>query len=471
MVYKLPDKNKRLYFIGIGGAGMSAIAYVLLEMGYNVSGSDKSLNPMTTRLVQKGGKVYLGHKSDNVVNADLVVVSTAISKDNCEYKEALKREIPIWHRAEMLSALMSDKISIAIAGTHGKTTTTSMTALLLEKIGLNPTSIIGGELDDIGGNSKLGKGEYIVAEADESDGSFLKMSPDYTIITNIEADHLDYYENYDNVTSAFMKFLEGIKADGKAFLCYDDIGLRKLAKKLSGNVVSYAIENTDADILAKDVEILEGGSEFNVLLSGESLGRMKLNVPGLHNIENSLGVLGLGLEIGIKFSDIADSLRLYRGVRRRFQFKGRVDDINVYDDYAHHPTEVEATLKAAANYKKGKTKRIIAVFQPHRFSRTYHLFREFGKAFGNADVLILTDIYSAGERPIQNVSGDSIYNKVVDSGHKDVKYIQEKEKIADYLLDIVQAGDMVITMGAGDIWKVGEELVSRLTKKQNANSI
>ena len=471
MAYQLPDKNQKIYFIGIGGAGMSAIAYVLLKMGYNVSGSDKSQNTMTARIVKNGGKVYLGHKSENVIGSDLVVISTAITPDNCEYKKALQENIPIWHRADMLSALMSNKISIAIAGTHGKTTTTSMTALLLEKSGLDPTSIIGGELEDIGGNSKLGSGKYLVAEADESDGSFLKMNPDYVIITNMEADHLDYYKTYDNIKDAFSRFIRSIRQSGKGFICYDDIELRKLGKELKRNTISYGIENEESNIMAKNIKILEEGSEFDISINKEILGKVRLNIPGLHNIVNSLGVIGVGLEVGIKFSDIAEILPLYRGVRRRFQFKGKVDDVFIYDDYAHHPTEIKATLKAAKNFRKGLIKRIVVIFQPHRYSRTFHLYQEFGKAFGDADVLILTDIYSAGESLIDNVNGELIYKEVINSGHKDVKYIPEKENISDYLLDIIHDGDLVITMGAGDICKVGDELVEKLAKSPNAGSV
>jgi len=471
MSYKLPDRDKKIYFIGIGGAGMSAIAYVLLKMGYSVSGSDKALNTMTARIAKNGGKVYLGHKKENVKGADIIVISTAITPDNCEYKKALEDNIPIWHRADMLSALMNDKISIAIAGTHGKTTTTSMTALLLEKSGLDPTSIIGGELEDIGGNSKLGSGKYLVAEADESDGSFLKMNPDYVIITNMEADHLDYYKNYENIKDAFSRFIRSVRKDGKGFLCYDDIELRKLGKELKRNTISYGIENEESDIIAKNIKILEEGSEFDVLVNNKILGKLRLNIPGLHNIVNSLGVIGVGLETGIKFSDIAQILPMYRGVRRRFQLKGKVDDVYIYDDYAHHPTEIRATLKAAKGFRQGTIKRLVVIFQPHRYSRTFHLYQEFGKAFGDADVLILTDIYSAGEQPIENVDGESIYKEAIKSGHKDVKYMPEKDKIADYLLDIIQDGDLVITMGAGDVWKVGEELIDKLPKRQNASSL
>ena len=458
------DDVKRIHFIGIGGVGMSAIAWILLQKGCNVSGSDMSENNMTRRLAHHGAKIYKDHNAENIQDGDLVVTSTAIKSDNPELIQANAMGLPIWRRAKALAAIMSSGTSIAVAGTHGKTTTTSMLTLVFEKAGLNPTSLIGGELNDIGGNAKLGTGKYIIAEADESDGSFLEMSPDMIIITNVEADHLDYYKNYEEIETIFSEFINKMSPNGLAVVCVDNEGVRNVvAKNKDKRFLTYGIKHSKADLVADKITSSGMGSEFDVIYKAKNLGRIAISVPGQHNVLNSLGVIGIALNCGLDFEKIKKVIKEYKGVCRRFQIKGNVNDVCVVDDYAHHPSEIMATLNAAKNCKTTKDSRIICIFQPHRYSRTFFLADQFGAAFSDADMVIITDVYSAGEAPIENVSGETIFNKLTkkSNGNTD-HYIPILKDIPQFLERNVKRGDMVITLGAGNVWQVGDELMKLL---------
>ncbi|MCX6999126.1 MAG: UDP-N-acetylmuramate--L-alanine ligase [Candidatus Sumerlaeota bacterium] len=458
---------KRIHFIGIGGVGMSAIAWVLLKKGIPVSGSDVQPNSLTARLEQIGAKIRFGHSPDNVKDAGLVVISSAIREDNPELVHARSLKIPIWHRSRMLADILAEGDGITIAGTHGKTTTTSMVSLMLEKAGLDPTILIGGDLPELGGNAKLGGGKYIVAEADESDGTFLLYHPRYTIITNVEPDHLDYYRMPENVRKAFQKFLLGLPADGYAILCADDIGLRSILNiNLSCNAVFYSTRFINADFYAGDITLSPGGSNFILYKQKEAMGEMYLSIPGHHNIQNALAAVALGHTLGVPLNIIKDALEGFHGVKRRFQVKGIYEGVTVIDDYAHHPTEVSATLASAIALRESKKGRIIVVFQPHRYTRTQDFHAQFAQSFDTADIVVITEVYSAGEKPISGVSGKLIYDGLVKRSHPNVLYVPDMDDICDKLLSIIVPGDIVFTMGAGNISKVGERLLQRLTLKQ-----
>ncbi len=442
---------------------MSSIAKVLLDMGYTVSGSDAQKSAVTTKLEQAGATVHIGHNYENIGDTQAVVVSTAIPDNNPEVKAARDHKIPIYHRADMLAFLMSKQQGIAVAGAHGKTTTTSMIALMLEKSGMDPTVIIGGELESIGGSAKLGKGRYLVAEADESDGSFLKLSPQIAVVTNIENDHMDYYKTMDNILRTFDQFLHKLDLkEGLAVLCFDNAYVRDIASNIGRRYVSYALEH-EADYTARNIKSDGPVTTFEVYHGGEPLGTAKICVPGLHNVTNALAAVAVGMEVGLNFSQIAEGLSMFQGAKRRFQSKGRVNGIWVVDDYAHHPTEIATTLKGA---RQTEPKRLICVFQPHRYTRTKFLCKEFGGAFTPADMLILTDIYSAGEQPIPGISGETIKDEVERQTSQRVTYIPDKDKIARYLAEIAEPGDLIMTMGAGNIYQAGEELVEKLTQQQ-----
>lgn len=457
------NRINRIHFVGIGGAGMSAIAKVLLEMGYTVSGSDLKASSTTRRLAELGAVTYIGHRRENLDSPDLLVVSSAVPETNVEVVAAREADIPILQRGEMLAYLMAMKRGIAVAGSHGKTTTTSMISLVLEKTGLDPTVLIGGELNDIGGNAKLGHGEYLVAEADESDGSFLKLRPEIAVVTNIEDDHLDYYGTVDRIVAAFANFIAGVKRGGIAVLCIDNGYVNKIAREAEGRVITYSIRG-DADITAGDITSEGLGTRSQVVVRGQEMGELVLKVPGEHNVANALAAIAVGLEVGLSFDQISRTLETFRGVHRRFELVGEVAGVRVVDDYGHHPTEIMATLKAA---RQGGFARIIAVFQPHRYTRTKFLHEEFGRAFGDADEVIITDIYSAGETPILGVSAQLIVEKTAAQGQK-VTYIPKLEDIPSYLAPRVKEGDLVLTIGAGDVWRVGEMLIEQLRAQQGA---
>jgi len=452
----LKTNNFVTHFVGIGGAGMSGIAKILLQKGHRVSGSDIKRSPVTDRLTKLGALIYIGHSRENVSpDAKLVVVSSAIPKDNPEVLEAKRRGIEIISRGEMLARLMEGYKGISVAGAHGKTTITSMIALCLEKNGFNPTIIVGGELNDIGGNAKLGRGQYFVTEADESDGSFLRLEPYIAVVSNVEDDHLDYYGSFVNIISAFKKYICNVVPEGFAVLCVDDPFLKEVAASGSSRVVTYGFSPSAS--YRVDLISTKGYSSLcEIFFRKKKLGNLELKVPGRHNMVNALAAIAVSRELGIDFQAAADTLKNFTGVCRRFQLLGKIDGVLVIDDYAHHPTEIAATLSAA---RQGKPKRIIAVFQPHRFTRTKYLYEEFGRAFGDADLVIVNDIYSAGEKPISGVDARLIVEEINKSSNRNVIYIPSQDETVEFLRKNMRSGDLILTLGAGDVWKIGSTLV------------
>lgn len=454
------DKKKRVHFIGIGGIGMSGIAIVLLEMGYKVSGSDLETNDLTKKIQALGGEVSRGHAASNILNdVGLAVYSSSISKDNPELSEISKRKIPLVHRAEMLGWIFNKKKGLAVTGTHGKTTTTSLISVMLESSGADPAVIIGGEVARFEGNAKAGKGSYAVAEADESDSSFLHLKPFYAVLTNIEMEHIDHFRTLDDAKAAYRAFIDNLKKGGTLFYNYEDPNIRDILEGFRPGRKSFGLSK-GADIYAADIKMKAFKTSFKCVLNGKALGRVRLNIPGRHNVLNALAAILAGLECGLKFRDIAGSLEGFSGTKRRFQLRLEKDGVMLIDDYAHHPTEIKAVLSACRNWAD---KRVIAIFQPHRYTRTKYLAKEFGLCFDGADKLILTDIYAASEKPISGVSVRGIYDKIRASGLEDVEIIK-KEDIADRVIKIKKPGDMILVLGAGDIKKVGDELYERLSR-------
>ena len=459
---------KKIHFVGIGGAGMSPLARILLDLGFEVSGSDRADSPTVRMLRGRGAKVFIGHDESNInTDLDAVVISSAIPEDNPEIAAAKKFNKKILHRSDINAALLNSRKGIAVAGAHGKTTTTSMIGFVLFNANVDPTIIIGGESADLGTSAILGKSDWLVSEADESDGSFVKLKPMISVVTNVEDDHLDHYGTLDNIRKAFKTFVENTdKKNGVTVLCFDNENLRKLAEKIDRKVVSYGIDN-EADFMAKNIEATGDGIEFDVVHNEDGkknqLGHVSLKIHGQHNVLNSLATIAVAMQVGLDFGDIVKGLAQFHGAKRRFQAKGHVKNVWIVDDYAHHPTEIAATLKAA---RETNPRRLVCVFQPHRYSRTKLLLKEFGNAFKEADVLVLTDIYAAGEKPIEGVTGESMLKEVIETTSQDVSYIPNVDEIADYLVDFVEEGDLVITMGAGNVYKVGEELVEMLKRRK-----
>lgn len=460
---------KKFHFIGIGGAGMSALAKILIESGYEISGSDCAASANTEMLKKLGAKIFIGHDEKNISNdIEAIVYSSAIPKNNPEILKAAELKIPKLHRSDINAMLVNSKKGIAVAGSHGKTTTTSMIGFVLHSAGVDPSIVIGGESADLGTSAILGKSEYLVSEADESDGSFISLKPAVAVVTNIEDDHLDFYGTVEKIRAAFKIFLENIIEGGVAVICLDNENLREIAGEIPHKVISYGIDNA-ADFTAKNIYSGVKGVSFDVFHGEKLLGRVQLAIHGRHNVLNALATIATASEIGVEFSKIADALGKFHGAKRRFQTKGNVRSIWIVDDYGHHPTEIAATLKAA---RETNPRRVICVFQPHRYTRTKLLLKEFGTAFADADLLVLTDIYSAGEEKIEGINGESILKEVLsNSKEKEISYIPEREKIAEYLLDNVVTGDLVITMGAGDIYKTGEELIELLKKQRQRSKI
>ncbi|MCM3129930.1 UDP-N-acetylmuramate--L-alanine ligase [Paenibacillus sp. MER 78] len=434
---------------------MSAIARVMLEMGYTVTGSDVVSQELTEKLAAKGATIYIGHTPEQVHGADLVVYSTAASKDNVERVEAEQLNIPILHRAQMLARLLNERKGVAVAGAHGKTTTSSMIALVMEECGVDPTYIIGGEIMNLGTNAKAGKGEHVVAEADESDGSFLQYHPWLGIVTNLEADHMENYNNdFNELKNAYVKFLNQVKPEGCAIVCADDENIQSIMPQLKSNIITYAID-AEADYTATDIELGDRHISFTMNHRGAPLGTVELSVPGRHNVSNAMATVISCLEAGIPFESIVKAIVKFSGAKRRFQVLGEARDILIIDDYAHHPTEIEATISAA----KATGKRIIAVFQPQRYTRTFFLLDAFSRAFGEADEVIITDIFSpAGEKQIEGVHSSKLVDLIKLNSNPNAAYIPSKEDVVKQLEHRLQPGDLVLTMGAGDIWKAGYEL-------------
>jgi UDP-N-acetylmuramate--alanine ligase len=451
-------KIKHIHFVGIGGAGMSGIAELLFNLGYKVTGSDLKSTETTQRLQDLGIQIFDQHKEENVAFSDVVVISSAVKETNPEMVFAKRNKIPVVKRAEMLGELMRMKYGIGIAGTHGKTTTTSMVGEVLSEGGLDPTIVVGGRVINLGAHAKLGNGEFLVAEADEFDRSFLRLTPTIAVVTTLEAEHLDYYKNFDEIKSAFLEFVNKVPFYGRVILCLDEESLVDLLPKIERPITTYGF-SSQADLQANSLSFVENLSRFKVKVKGQELGEVFLSVPGIHNVKNSLAAIAVGLELEIPWEKIQKGLSDFKGVNRRFEIKGITKGVMVVDDYAHHPTEIEATLKGA---RSGWKKRVVCVFQPHLFSRTRDFHKEFGRSFFNSDILIVTDVYPAREDPIPGVSGEMVYLAAKEYGHKNAFYIPRKEEVASFLLKIVKENDMVITMGAGDIYKIGTELLKLL---------
>lgn len=452
----MPHIPQKVHFVGIGGVGMSGIARVLMALGHDVSGSDVKKSPTTDRLQAMGARIHYGHSPANIGGAGIVVTSSALGADNPEVLAAYKRKISIVPRAEMLGRLMRRQKGIAVAGAHGKTTTTALTATLLVRAGLDPTYVVGGEAAEIG-NADLGWGDYCVAEADESDGSFLLLDPQIAVVTNVENDHLDHYRTVDNIEKAFHDFLTRVPPDGIAVLCADDPVLRRLARQITTPVITYGC-SPDAQYRLSDFSLNCIASGADVSCNGEHLGRLELAVHGRHNLLNALAVTALGRHLGLEFAEIAGILKSFRGVKRRFETLGEVGGVRVIDDYAHHPTEIRATLATA---RQINPKRLIAVFQPHRYSRTQHLLREFGRSFDDADLVLVSGIYGAGEKPIEGVTAGLIVDEIR-KYRNTVFGIEHQAELVRLLSGVVREGDLVMTMGAGDIWRSGIALLERM---------
>jgi UDP-N-acetylmuramate--alanine ligase len=458
-------KIRKIHFVGIGGIGMSGIAEVLLNLGYVITGSDLHPSDITQRLASLGAKICQGHEASHIGDADVVVISTAVKADNAEVLEAHERNIPVIPRAEMLAELLKMKFSVAVSGSHGKTTTTSMISTVLAHGGFDPTMVIGGKLASIGSNAKLGDGEVIVAEADESDGSFLKLTPCLAVITNIDREHLDYYRDIEDIKEAFLKFANMVPFYGATILCIDDPHVQAILPDIKRRVITYSL-TSPADYRAKDVVLQGPVSVFSVYVREERLGDVTLKVPGRFNVANALATIAAARELDMPFDAIREGLLKYEGVGRRLEVKGRIKGVTVVDDYGHHPTEILETLTAARQVWKG---RMIVVFQPHRYTRTQKLFQEFLSAFPGADHLIITDIYAASEKAIAGVDAASLVEGIRQGGHPDVAYIPGFEGIVDHLLKIARASDVIITQGAGNVWKVGEEFLRRAAAGREEN--
>ncbi len=452
-------RQQRIHFVGIGGSGMSGIAEVLLDLGHIVSGTDLRETPVTQRLGALGATIRYGHAAENLGLADVVVISSAVSADNPEVLAARGKKIPVIPRAEMLAELMRLKYSVTIAGAHGKTSTTSMTGLLLQDAGLDPTIVIGGRLQAFGSNARVGKGEFIVVEADESDRSFLLLPAIFAVITNIDAEHMDQYQNIDDIKKAFVRFATKVPFYGSVILCIDNEANRSILPQIERKIVTYGFSE-EADFRAVPIYMKEFSSEFQVYHHEMNLGALKLNVPGAHNIVNSLAALAVASELGISFDTARKSLATFHGVDRRFQLKAQANDILIIDDYAHHPSEIVATLTAA---RSGWNRRIIAVFQPHRYTRLLHLIDGFATCFQNADLLILTDIYAAGEKPIEGVNIEKLASAI--SG-KQVLVHKDLETLPETALSLARPGDLVLFLGAGNITSVAEKTAKLLMERQ-----
>ena len=443
--------KQKIHFVGIGGSGMSGIAEVALNLGHQVSGSDIKKTEVTQRLKELGAKIYIGHKKENIKNVDVVVTSTAISKDNPEVQQAIKDKIIIIPRIEMLAELARLKYTITIAGTHGKTTTTSITSMILDEGGFDPTIVIGGKLKNLKTNARLGKGEYMIAEADESDGSFLKLSPVLTIVTNIDNDHLDYYGSMDNLKKAFIKHINSLPFYGCAMVCTDSPLVKEILPYATRKYITYGFKG-NPDITATDITVVNGNTEYTVIYKGKKLGKILLKVPGEHNVLNSLAAIGIGLQFDIPFVNIKNALFKFGGVGRRLEVKGEKNGITVIDDYGHHPTEINATLSALKhNYPH---KRLVTIFQPHRYTRTRNLYKEFGKALKKADVVYVMDIYAASEKPIKGVTSDLIITAAKENKCNVQKFV-DISSVAKTLKE----NDILLTLGAGNVWQQGEELL------------
>ena len=449
-------RTKKLHFVGIGGSGMSGIAEILLNMGYAVTGSDLAEGEATRRLRELGAVTQLGHTAEHVGDADVVIISSAVRPDNPEVAEARRRFVPVIPRAQMLAELMRMKYSVAVAGSHGKTTTTSMTSAVLSRGGFDPTIIIGGRVDRYGSGARLGKGAYLVAEADESDGSFLRLYPTVAVVTNIDAEHMDFYKTFTRVKEAFVEFINKTPFYGAAVLCLDDPVIQELIPRVEKRFWTYGI-HANADVTAEEI-VSEGFTvSFTMRLKGERLGRVTIGMPGAHNVYNAMAAAAVGFELEMKPEAVLEALHGFGGVQRRCQLKGEADGVMVVDDYGHHPSEIKATLRGLRQGFPGR--RLVTLFQPHRYSRTRDHAAEFGACFYDADELIVTEVYPAGEDPLEGVNGEMVAREARAHGQKRVAFAPDLDEALGMVKRAARAGDLVVTLGAGDVWKVGERFL------------
>lgn len=456
-------KKKQIHFVGIGGIGMSGIAELLLNLGYQVSGSDLNDTAITQRLKDLGGKIHQGHSSNWIEGADVVVTSTAVTPQNPEVLAARDAGIPVIRRAEMLAELMRlKKFGIAVAGSHGKTSTTSLIADVLAEAGLDPTVVIGGKVNSLGTNAKLGEGEFLVAEADESDGSFLHLSPVVEVITNIDLEHLDYYAGIDEIKAVFLEFINKIPFYGAVILCFDDTNITDLLPQIEKRVITYGL-TAQADINTRKVKKQGFGQSFEVCSGQTVLGEIHLKFPGMHNVYNALATVAVGLELEIDFEVIARALSNFSGVQRRLELKGEEQGVTVIDDYGHHPTEIKATLSALRD--AWPKRRLVVMFQPHRYTRTKSLFTEFTTAFHDADVLIMTEIYPASEEPIAGVTTECLIKAIKARGQRNVFLAESVAALPDTVWPHLEEGDVVVSLGAGNIYQAGEQLLDLLREE------
>jgi UDP-N-acetylmuramate--alanine ligase len=452
--------RRRVHFVGIGGIGMSGIAEVLLTLGYAVSGSDLADSDTTRRLERLGAKIATGAHDGETIDAeiDVLVMSSAVTFSNPEVVRARELKIPVIQRAEMLAELMRMKTGIAVAGTHGKTTTTSLVGAVLREAGRDPTVVVGGKVRTLGSNARLGTGEFLVAEADESDGSFLHLSPIYAIVTNIDPEHLDYFGDMEKVKAAYAQFVQRVPFYGLAVLCIDNVNVRAMLPKMNKRYVTYGI-SPDADWQARELTVEGMETRFEVWRQDRRLGPVRLRMPGRHYALNALAAIAVADDLGIPWRIAAHALEEFEGVHRRFEVRGEEREVLVVDDYGHHPEEIRVTLRAA---REGFPRRLVVAFQPHRYSRTRDLFDEFLTVFDDADVLVLTEIYPAGEDRLEGVSGEALYQALKRRGHLDVRFVPARDRLAEALLDVVRPGDLVLTLGAGDVHKCADELLASL---------
>ena len=455
-------KQRHIHFVGIGGIGMSGIAEILLNLGYTISGSDLKGTPITARLASMGARVFEGHRAANTTGADAVVVSSAIREDNPEVRAARAAQVPLIQRGELLAELMRLKYGVAIGGSHGKTTTTSMTAAVLHHGGTDPTVIVGGRVDSMGSNARLGKSDLLLVEADESDGSFLKLAPIVAVITSIDHEHLDHYGSYEELTSAFVAFANKVPFYGAAILAIDDPEVRKILPRVQRKFRTYGV-SPDADMIAGGIECDRRGSRFRVAYQGQDLGLFEVKGFGRHNVGNAMAAILVGLEVDLPVEKIRAGLRSFNGVDRRFQERGKQAGVTVIDDYGHHPTEIAATLAAAKTCGFGK---IHVLFQPHRYSRSHLLADEFSRCFNDCDHLYVLDIYSAGETPIKGVSGSALAKGIKAAGHPSVKYVASMDAAVEKAAAAAEPGDVIITLGAGNVSQAGGKLLERLAARQ-----
>jgi len=455
-------KIQKVHFVGIGGIGMSGIAEVLANLGFEVSGSDIKENSRTKHLRKLGCKIQIGHRETNVSGCDVVVISSAVTDKNIEVRKAKELKIPVIPRAEMLGELMRMKFSVAVAGSHGKTSTTSMIAVMMDRAELDPTIIIGGRLNTFGSNARLGQGHFLVAEADESDGSFLKLFPSIAIVTNIDFEHINFYKTFDKLKKTFINFINKVPFYGSAILCLDDQNVQSIIPYIKRRYITYGFSKS-ADVHVENLTMDRGLSTFDVFCGNEKIGKFQINLPGAHNVMNSLAVIATGLDLSIDTEIIKAALKEYKGVDRRFQLIGEISGIRVIDDYGHHPTEIQATLEAA---RALGPKRIIAIFQPHRYSRVKELWESFSTSFYNADILFCTPIYPAGEQPIEGITGKNLFDEIRSHGHKRSFYEEDFDSITQHVAEIASEGDIVITFGAGNINTIAYKIIEQLAAKE-----